>query len=184
MKSYLSGKGDDDARHVVRNALVYPLSVETLMDGNGDGIGDFAGLMRRLDYLESLGVDVLWLCHPRFLDAVSSASSVHRDWYVWSDKRPKDLRSGIVFPGVQDSPWSYEKVRAWCFHRFYDFQPDLNMQSPRVRQEIQRIVRYRLQLSVAGVRVQWQRGDNVLLGEANACRVTTPSTSTMAEACT
>ena len=31
------------------------------MDGDGDGIGDFAGLTRRLDYLESLGVDALWL---------------------------------------------------------------------------------------------------------------------------
>ena len=44
-----------------RNAIVYSLSVETFMDGNGDGCGDFAGLSRRLDYLESLGVDVLWL---------------------------------------------------------------------------------------------------------------------------
>ena len=44
-----------------RNAIVYCLSVETFMDGNGDGCGDFEGLSRRLDYLESLGVDVLWL---------------------------------------------------------------------------------------------------------------------------
>ena len=44
-----------------RNAIVYCLYVETFMDANGDGIGDFEGLSRRLDYLESLGVDVLWL---------------------------------------------------------------------------------------------------------------------------
>lgn len=31
------------------------------MDANGDGCGDFTGLRRRLDYLESLGVDALWL---------------------------------------------------------------------------------------------------------------------------
>ena len=37
------------------------LNVETFMDGNGDGCGDFEGLSRRLDYLESLGVDALWL---------------------------------------------------------------------------------------------------------------------------
>jgi hypothetical protein len=44
-----------------RNAIVYSLSVETFMDGNGDGVGDFVGLRRRLDHLESLGVDVIWL---------------------------------------------------------------------------------------------------------------------------
>jgi maltose alpha-D-glucosyltransferase/alpha-amylase len=44
-----------------KNAIVYALNVETFMDGNGDGCGDFEGLSRRLDYLESLGVDALWL---------------------------------------------------------------------------------------------------------------------------
>ena len=44
-----------------KNALVYNLDVETYLDADGDGLGDFEGLMRRLDYLESLGVDVLWL---------------------------------------------------------------------------------------------------------------------------
>jgi maltose alpha-D-glucosyltransferase / alpha-amylase len=44
-----------------KNAIVYSLDLETFMDGNGDGCGDFQGLMQRLDYLESLGIDVLWL---------------------------------------------------------------------------------------------------------------------------
>ena len=39
-----------------KNAVIYCLSVGTYMDANGDGIGDFAGLMRRLDYLQGLGV--------------------------------------------------------------------------------------------------------------------------------
>src|SRR6185436_18373421 len=34
-----------------KNAVIYCLSVGTFMEANGDGIGDFAGLMRRLDYL-------------------------------------------------------------------------------------------------------------------------------------
>ena len=34
-----------------KNAVIYCLAVGTFMDGNGDGIGDFQGLMRRLDYL-------------------------------------------------------------------------------------------------------------------------------------
>jgi maltose alpha-D-glucosyltransferase / alpha-amylase len=42
-----------------KNAVVYCLSVGTYMDANGDGIGDFQGLMRRLDYLHGLGVGVV-----------------------------------------------------------------------------------------------------------------------------
>jgi maltose alpha-D-glucosyltransferase/alpha-amylase len=44
-----------------KNAVIYCLDVETYVDGNGDGIGDFDGLTRRLDYLAGLGVTCLWL---------------------------------------------------------------------------------------------------------------------------
>ena len=44
-----------------KNAIVYCLAVESFMDANGDGVGDFQGLMRRLDYLHGLGVTTLWL---------------------------------------------------------------------------------------------------------------------------
>ena len=37
-----------------KNAVIYCLSVGTFMDANADGIGDFQGLMRRLDYLHGL----------------------------------------------------------------------------------------------------------------------------------
>ena len=42
---------------------------------------------------------------------------------------------------------------AWYYHRFYDFQPDLNMANPRVRQEIEKIIGFWLQLGVAGFRL-------------------------------
>ncbi|MCS5722701.1 alpha-amylase family protein [Herbiconiux sp. CPCC 203407] len=44
-----------------KTAVVYCLDVETFLDWNGDGVGDFAGLAHRLDYLEELGVTCLWL---------------------------------------------------------------------------------------------------------------------------
>src|SRR6476469_3488654 len=44
-----------------KNAVIYCLSVGTYMDSNGDGIGDFKGLMRRLDYLHGLGITAIWL---------------------------------------------------------------------------------------------------------------------------
>ncbi|MGW5617298.1 alpha-amylase family protein [Streptomyces sp. NPDC003877] len=44
-----------------KNAVVYCLDVETYQDGNGDGIGDFAGLTQRIDHLVRLGVTCVWL---------------------------------------------------------------------------------------------------------------------------
>jgi len=44
-----------------KNAIIYCLSVGTYMDSDGDGVGDFKGLMRRLDYLQGLGVTAIWL---------------------------------------------------------------------------------------------------------------------------
>ena len=44
-----------------KNAIIYCLSVATYLDSDGDGIGDFRGLMSRLDYLQGLGVTAIWL---------------------------------------------------------------------------------------------------------------------------
>jgi maltose alpha-D-glucosyltransferase/alpha-amylase len=44
-----------------KNAIVYCLCVGTYMDANGDGVGDFAGLMNRLDYIQGLGATAIWL---------------------------------------------------------------------------------------------------------------------------
>lgn len=55
-----------------RGAVVYQVYVRSFADGNGDGTGDFAGLISKLDYIASLGVDAIWLSpiHP----------SPNRDW--------------------------------------------------------------------------------------------------------
>src|SRR4051795_7243513 len=49
-----------------KTAVIYCLDVQTFMDWNDDGMGDFAGLAERLDYLAELGVTCLWLMpfHP------------------------------------------------------------------------------------------------------------------------
>src|SRR4051794_41546161 len=44
-----------------KNGIFYCLSVGTYMDSDGDGIGDFKGLLRRLDYLQGLGITTIWL---------------------------------------------------------------------------------------------------------------------------
>ncbi|MGH3949491.1 MAG: glycoside hydrolase family 13 protein [Pseudonocardiaceae bacterium] len=49
-----------------RNAVIYQIYIRSFADGNGDGIGDLAGLRSRLGYLADLGVDGIWLnpCYP------------------------------------------------------------------------------------------------------------------------
>jgi maltose alpha-D-glucosyltransferase / alpha-amylase len=44
-----------------KDAIIYELHVKTFFDANGDGVGDFAGLTQKLDYLVGLGVTCLWL---------------------------------------------------------------------------------------------------------------------------
>src|SRR6185437_13987670 len=44
-----------------RNAVIYQMHVRSFSDSDGDGIGDFNGLISKLDYLEELGVTALWL---------------------------------------------------------------------------------------------------------------------------
>ena len=44
---------------------------------------------------------------------------------------PADRHQGMVFPGEQDETWSYDRTaKAWYYHRFYKFQPDLNFANP------------------------------------------------------
>ncbi|MBL6076934.1 maltose alpha-D-glucosyltransferase [Belnapia sp. T18] len=47
--------------HWYRDAVVYQLHVKSFFDANDDGIGDFTGLLQKLDYIAELGVDTLWL---------------------------------------------------------------------------------------------------------------------------
>jgi maltose alpha-D-glucosyltransferase / alpha-amylase len=193
-----------------KNAVIYCLSVASYMDVDGDGVGDFQGLMRRLDYLHGLGVTAVWLMpfqsspcrddgydvsdyynvdsrygtlgdfvefahaakqrgirviidlvvnhtsdrHPWFKEARKDPTSKYRDWYIWSKKKPRNSDKGMVFPGVQKSTWSYDQTaRAWYFHRFYDFQPDLNTSNPHVLAEILKIMGFWIQQGVSGFRM-------------------------------
>ena len=193
-----------------KNAVIYCLNVETFLDSNGDGVGDFVGLTDRLPYLAGLGVTCLWLLpfygspnkddgydvsdyygvhprtgtfgefvefmnqarqlglrvivdlvvnhtsdqHPWFKAARRDPESPYRNYYVWSKRRPKDWNRGMVFPGVQRTTWTRDPVAGeYYFHRFYDFQPDLNTHNRAVKEEINRIMGFWLQLGVSGFRM-------------------------------
>jgi maltose alpha-D-glucosyltransferase/alpha-amylase len=51
----------DDKLHWYKDAIIYELHIKAFRDSNGDGIGDFQGLLEKLDYLEDLGVTAIWL---------------------------------------------------------------------------------------------------------------------------
>lgn len=193
-----------------KDAIIYELDVETFQDGNGDGLGDFPGLTRRLDHLVTLGASCVWLLpfypspnrdngydvsdyyaidprlgtlgdfvdftraarergirvladlvvnhtsdqHPWFQRAREEPDSPYRDYYVWSREEPEEPHDGVIFPGQQESVWTWdEKAGAWYLHRFYEHQPDLNVANPAVRDEIRKIMGFWLELGVSGFRV-------------------------------
>lgn len=73
---------------------------------------------------------------------------------MWSKKKPKNITDGVVFPGVQKSTWTYDEIaKSYYFHRFYDFQPDLNTAHPEVQAEILKIMGFWIQLGVSGFRM-------------------------------
>ncbi len=193
-----------------KHAIVYCVNVGAFMDANGDGTGDFEGLMRRLDYLSALGVTCIWLMpfmksphrddgydisdyysvderygtlgdfvdftheakqrgirviidlvvnhtsdqHKWFQEARRDKNSKYRDYYVWSDKKPANADEGMVFPGPQKTTWTRDSHSGeYYFHRFYEFQPDLNTQNPQVQEEIRKIMGFWLELGVSGFRM-------------------------------
>ena len=123
------------------------------------GLGDFAELTlqareRGMRIIIDLVVNHTSDEHPWFQSARSSPSSPYRDWYVWSKQEPPDRRQGIVFPGEQTETWTFDDAaQEWYYHRFYNFQPDLNWSNPAVRTEVKKVMGFWLQLGVSGFRV-------------------------------
>ncbi len=79
--------------HWYRDAVIYQLHVKSFFDANNDGVGDFAGLLAKLDYVAELGVDTIWLLpfypSPRRDDGYDIADyrGVHPDYGSLQDAR-------------------------------------------------------------------------------------------------
>ena len=79
--------------HWYRDAVIYQLHLKSFFDSNDDGVGDFAGLLQKLDYVAELGVDTLWLLpfypSPRKDDGYDIADyrGVHPDYGTLHDAR-------------------------------------------------------------------------------------------------
>lgn len=194
-----------------KEMAVYQVWPRSFYDGNGDGIGDIKGIIEKLDYIKSIGVDAIWFSplykspqkdygydiadykdiapeygtleefkvlldtahskgikvimdlvinhtsdqHRWFLESKKSKDNPYHDYYFWRKGRGKDGKKPpnnwlATFPGPG---WEYnENLAEWYLHLFAVEQPDLNMDNPRVREEIKDILRFWLDMGVDGFR--------------------------------
>lgn len=89
--------------------------------------------------------------HPWFQESRKSRSNPYRDYYIWRDQPDQYLDARIIFQGIEESNWKQEG-NAWFFHRFFDFQPDLNYRNPRVLLDMCRNFLFWLERRVDGFR--------------------------------
>lgn len=187
---------------------VYQIWPRSFCDGNGDGIGDLKGILSKLDYIKSIGVDAIWFSplypspnadygydiadyrdiskdygtleefkeiikeahardlkvimdlvvnhtsdqHKWFLESKKGKDNPYHDYYFWrkgkNGKEPNNWLSTF-----QGKAWEYDKdLDEYYLHVFAKEQPDLNMDNPKVRQEVKDIMRFWLDMGVDGFR--------------------------------
>ncbi|WP_122875501.1 maltose alpha-D-glucosyltransferase [Pseudomonas viridiflava] len=124
-------KKPDDAAFIkdplwYKDAVIYQVHVKSFYDSNNDGIGDFAGLIDKLDYIAALGVNTIWLLpfypSPRRDDGydISEYRDVHSDYGTMADakrfiaqahKRGLRVITELVINHTSDQhPW-FQKAR-------------------------------------------------------------------------
>ena len=191
---------------------VYQIWPRSFCDGNGDGIGDLKGVLSKLDYIKSLGVDAIWFsplykspqkdygydiadyraiqpeygtmedfkavldgAHERglrvIMDLVVNHTSDQHEWFLDSKNNGKNSpyygyyfwrkgkgKNGMRRPNNWTSTfagpaWEYCKENGeYYLHLFAVEQPDLNMDNPKVREEVKDIMRFWLDMGVDGFR--------------------------------
>ncbi|MGZ9810479.1 maltose alpha-D-glucosyltransferase [Pseudoroseicyclus sp. H15] len=195
-----------------KDAIIYQLHVKAYQDSNNDGMGDFAGLMSRLDHVQELGATAVWLlpfypsplrddgydiaefkevnpsygtmedfegfvaeAHRRGLKVITELvinhtsdqhewfqrarhapkGSPERDFYVWSDDPTKWMdKTRVIFNDTHDSNWTWDPVaEQFYWHRFFDHQPDLNFDNPKVMEAVLDVMHFWLDKGVDGLRL-------------------------------
>ena len=120
-----------------KDAIFYELSVRAFYDSNGDGIGDFQGLIQKLDYLEDLGVNTLWLLpfYPSPLKDdgfdVTDYCDIHPDYGTIADfklflkeahSRGIRVITELILNHTSDQhPWFQKSRKSRAGSRFKDF---------------------------------------------------------------
>ncbi|HRZ77918.1 MAG TPA: alpha-amylase family glycosyl hydrolase, partial [Bacteroidales bacterium] len=90
--------------------------------------------------------------HPWFQQSRSSEDNPFRSYYIWNHDDSKYSGARLLFKGMCPSNWEKDG-EGYFFHRFFEFQPDLNYRDPRVLVEISRVLLHWLASGVDGFRV-------------------------------
>ena len=189
-------------------SVVYQCYFKSFYDSNGDGVGDLCGVTAKLDYLQKLGVDYIWLnpffpspqrdngydvadycaVDPRFgtmadfeelaceaekrgirlmLDMVFNHTSTEHEWfqkalagdpdyedyYIWREGGPDGTPPNNWESKFGGNAWQYVPEKGkWYLHLFDPTQADLNWENPRVRKELQNVIRFWMGKGVKGFR--------------------------------
>ena len=193
-----------------KEAIVYQIYPRSFKDSDGDGIGDLNGITSKLDYIKSLGIDVIWLnpvysspngdngydisdyenimqqfgtmadfdallkgMHERGLKLVmdlvvnhssdqhewfkqsrSSRDNPYRNYYHWWPAEKGKPAHRWSFFDVNGDAWKYDPTtNAYYLHYFGDFQPDLNWENPKLREEIFNMMKFWFNKGVDGFRM-------------------------------
>ncbi|MGN1195614.1 MAG: alpha-glucosidase [Acutalibacteraceae bacterium] len=188
---------------------VYQIWPRSFCDGNGDGIGDLKGVISKLDYIKSIGVDAIWFSplypspnadygydisdyrdispdygtldefktlldeahkrglkvimdlvvnhtsdeHKWFLESKKGDNNPYHDYYFWRKGRKNGKEPNNWKSTFQGKAWEYcKELDEYYLHIFAKGQPDLNMDNPKVRQEVKDIMRFWLDMGVDGFR--------------------------------
>lgn len=207
-KDYPISSSDVITQKWWKEAVFYQIYPRSFYDQNKDGIGDIKGMIEKLDYLQKLGVNALWLSpiydspmddngydirdyqkihpdfgtmedfqqllaqvhqrgmrlimdlvvnhtsdeHRWFQEAIKSEDNPYRNYYFFSphsDTAPNNW-SSFFAPSAWDQ---YGPKKDWAMHLFSKKQIDLNWDEPKVRQEIESMVNWWLDLGVDGFRL-------------------------------
>ena len=117
--------------------------------------GDLEQFRRVLDKAHELGLKVIMDLvvnhtsdeHPWFQESRKGRDNPYSDYYIWRDK-PNNWDSIL-----EGKAWEYDETRGqYYLHLFARKQPDLNMDNPKVRDEVKRILRFWLDMGVDGFR--------------------------------
>ena len=191
-----------------RKSVVYQCYFKSFFDSDGDGVGDLGGVTAKLDYLQKLGVDYIWLnpffpspqrdngydvadycaVDPRFgtmgdfetlsqeaakrgirlmLDMVFNHTSTEHEWFQKAMAGDKEYEDFYIWRegGADGTPpnnweskfggsaWQYVPEKGkWYLHLFDPTQADLNWENPRVRKELQNVIRFWMDKGVKGFR--------------------------------
>lgn len=185
----------------------YEIFVYSFYDSNADGIGDLNGVTEKLDYIQQLGFNGIWLmpimpsptyhkydttdymdidpeygtledfqnllaaCHQRgirlIIDLAMNHSSSQHPWFLEACDYLRTLPEGdepdpeacpyveyYHFTKEPGSGYSQVSGAGWYYEcQFWDGMPDLNLESPAVRQEFEAIAKFWLDMGVDGFRL-------------------------------